>query len=393
MNITFTISHLTLLVGSGIFLRNYVNKLSEKGHKITIISLKVDRNIYRFNEKIKIIDLKTQVPSSPLFWIKFIEIKRKFIRIINELKTDIIISIHFPLTYFSSAVCKKRGLKHVYFCLEPFRYFHDKEFYLKAPIIYKISSWFLRIIFKKLDIRSISMTDEIIYISKFIKERGKKIYNREGYVHYIGIETKNKKIKTDAFTLKQSLNISKDTHIIFTLGLSHQMKGAKELIIIFNKIIKEISNTILLIGGYIRKDNCIEILKLIKKLRIPKEKIKFIGYIDEPHLGYYYAKSSLTFYTAIDEAYGLIPLESMLNGTPVISFEGGPSETIIDGQTGYIVKKNDVNDFARKAIKLIKEKNLYNEFSKNASEHIRNNFNLDKSVLKLESLLRNIIFK
>ncbi|KKK68674.1 hypothetical protein LCGC14_2941690, partial [marine sediment metagenome] len=117
------------------------------------------------------------------------------------------------------------------------RYFHDKEFYLKAPIIYKISSWFLRIIFKKLDIRSISMTDEIIYISKFIKERGKKIYNREGYVHYIGIETKNKKIKTDAFTLKQSLNISKDTHIIFTLGLSHQMKGAKELIIIFNKSI------------------------------------------------------------------------------------------------------------------------------------------------------------
>ena len=44
------------------------------------------------------------------------------------------------------------------------------------------------------------------------------------------------------------------------------------------------------------------------------------------------------FYTAIDEPFGLIPLESMNYGIPVIAFEGGPSETIIDGLAGYLIK-------------------------------------------------------
>ncbi len=52
---------------------------------------------------------------------------------------------------------------------------------------------------------------------------------------------------------------------------------------------------------------------------------------------------------AIDESYGLIPLESMKNGTPIIAFKGGPSETILDGQTGYLIKNYNFNDFVKKS--------------------------------------------
>jgi glycosyltransferase involved in cell wall biosynthesis len=83
----------------------------------------------------------------------------------------------------------------------------------------------------------------------------------------------------------------------------------------------------------------------------------------------------------------------MKNGTPVISFEGGPSETILDGVTGYIIRNDDLDDFARKTILLLKENKLYEKFSTNAREHIKKNFSYDKNVLDLEMILQNILLK
>jgi len=128
-------------------------------------------------------------------------------------------------------------------------------------------------------------------------------------------------------------------------------------------------------------------------LKISKKNILFIGFIEEINLCNYYSQSNLTFYTARDESYGLIPLESMENGTPVIAFEGGPSETILEGKTGYIIKNNEIDNFANKAINLIKDKALLREFSNQAREHVKNNFNLGKKILDLESLFKNDIMK
>ena len=65
-------------------------------------------------------------------------------------------------------------------------------------------------------------------------------------------------------------------------------------------------------------------------------------------------------------------------GTPIIAFEGGPSETIINEITGYLIKNQDTNQFAQKAIKLMKDKELYYKFSKNAKTHIKEKFNFEK---------------
>jgi len=63
----------------------------------------------------------------------------------------------------------------------------------------------------------------------------------------------------------------------------------------------------------------------------------------------------------------------------------------LDGQTGYLIKNKSIDDFAQKAIKLIKDEDLYKIFSKNAKIHIKNNFNFKKSVSELESLFEKII--
>ena len=83
----------------------------------------------------------------------------------------------------------------------------------------------------------------------------------------------------------------------------------------------------------------------------------------------------------------------MKNGTPVLTFEGGPSETINDGKTEYLVKGYDIDEFAKNAIFLLKHEDIHKNFSKNAREHIIKNFSYNKCVSELLNILEQIVAK
>lgn len=391
MKIAFVTSHLTVFGGGGKFVTDYANKFCERNHSVAVVAQKIDRKYYKFNDKISLIEIGGPLPSNPLHWLRFKKIKKSYLKVLNKLDCDIFLSQNFPSNYFCASINKEESYSHVFYCHEPFRFFHDKKFYSHSPIFLKIASWVLRRFYKKYDVEGTLTADNIICNSDFTRKRVKKFYGRDSYLHYNGVEINENTEESSDFNLYQELMLKRKIPIIFTLGLSHHLKGARELMYIFDKILKEITDIILLIGGLIKKENEIIIKKWIKKLKIPPKNIIFYGFIEANLLKYFYAQSTLTFYNAIDEAYGLIPLESMKNGTPVIAFEGGPTETIRDGKTGYIIKNYKLNEFAQKAIKLIKNKILIENFSKKCKEHVKKNFNFEKSFSSLEKILQEIV--
>ncbi len=393
MHISFVTPHLTVYGGGGIFIMNYANELSERGHKITVIAQKINQNDYQFDTNVSLIEVGGPLPTNPLHWIFLKFTKKKFFKVLNTINADFIISINFPSNFFCSNPYSHKKTKHIYYCHEPYRYIHDKDFYSKLPIFQKIFCWILRVFFKKYDIKSVLEADAIICNSNYTKSRVKKIYKREGIVHYsiTNLPEPEKLNETDIF---EELGIEHDQPILFVLGLTHHLKGAKDTIYIFKNIIKEVPEAVLLIGGWLIKKNEVICRKLIKKLKINKQNVIFYGFVDDEKLNYLYKNSTLTLYPSINEPYGLIPLESMRMRTPVIAYKGGgPSETIKDGQTGFLVKNNNINDFADKAIKLLKDKNLLETFSKNAIEYMDDFLTFKKAVDNLESILMNFLSK
>lgn len=63
--------------------------------------------------------------------------------------------------------------------------------------------------------------------------------------------------------------------------------------------------------------------------------VEFLGAIDDKKLAQLYAGAKALIFPAEDEDFGMVPVEAMGHGTPVIAHRsGGPLESIIEGKTG-----------------------------------------------------------
>lgn len=78
--------------------------------------------------------------------------------------------------------------------------------------------------------------------------------------------------------------------------------------------------------------------KLLPHLKeIAGETVEFLGAVDDVTLHSLYANAAALLYPVSDEDFGIVPVEAMGYGVPVIAHNsGGPRETVIDGKTGVL---------------------------------------------------------
>jgi D-inositol-3-phosphate glycosyltransferase len=72
------------------------------------------------------------------------------------------------------------------------------------------------------------------------------------------------------------------------------------------------------------------------------ERVQFVGAVDQPRLPTYYAAADVTVVPSWYESFGLVALESMACGTPVVAARVGGLATVVkDGVTGHLVAWRD----------------------------------------------------
>ena len=86
---------------------------------------------------------------------------------------------------------------------------------------------------------------------------------------------------------------------------------------------------------------------------------------------------------AKSEAFGIVQLEAMVYGKPVIntSLPSGVPYVSIDGETGLTVPPSDVKALARAITRLAEDKTLREKLGKNAAVRVYKNFN-EKNVIR-----------
>lgn len=161
-------------------------------------------------------------------------------------------------------------------------------------------------------------------------------------------------------------------------------------------------------------DVAIEVAKKTNK------KIKIIGRMNEKHLKYFqekikpqlggdieffedlpYPKTKIAMSQAKillfpinwQEPFGLVMIEAMACGTPVIAFDrGSVSEIIKDGETGFIVKPGDVQAMIKAVQRIyVMPKEEYQKMRQNCRKHAEENFTVEKMVDSYEKVYQKVI--
>lgn len=82
-------------------------------------------------------------------------------------------------------------------------------------------------------------------------------------------------------------------------------------------------------------------------------KVIFAGFLKGEELATAYASGDVFLHCSITETFGLVVLESMASGVPVIARdEGGPSEIVAHERSGYLVQPQDLDGFVQRILEL-----------------------------------------
>ncbi len=129
------------------------------------------------------------------------------------------------------------------------------------------------------------------------------------------------------------------------------------------------------------------LMTIVKKENL-QQKVKFLGFISEKEKVAIYQRAWLNVQPSIKEGWGLSVLEAGDCGVPTLAADvPGLREAVIDGKTGWLFEKNNLNDFSQKLKKLLLNKNLLNKIGNTALIHSRK-FTWDKTAKEIEKEIR-----
>ena len=111
-----------------------------------------------------------------------------------------------------------------------------------------------------------------------------------------------------------------------------------------------------------------ELRRLVHQHRM-EANVSFVGSLDQPTLATYYAAADLCAVPSLTESFGLVALEAMACGTPVVGTRVGGLQTLIeDGQSGMLVPAGDYQALADAIARVLTDARLRMHLAHGARE-------------------------
>lgn len=218
---------------------------------------------------------------------------------------------------------------NLYYCLTPTRTFYDLRGDLLARLPWTrraVAGAWIRV-HRALDRRAVRGVDRIIAISENVRGRVRRAYARDAGVIYPPVATARFRFVElgDAWLSVNRLYPEKriDLQIEIFRRLPHEK--------------------LVIVGGFTRGDRT---ERYVASLR-PPPNVTLMGEVPEAALADLYGRCRGFLTTALDEDFGITPVEAMAAGKVVLATdEGGYRETIVHGKTGFLLPP-DAEAFAR----------------------------------------------
>jgi N-acetyl-alpha-D-glucosaminyl L-malate synthase BshA len=341
--------------GSGVVATELGIALAEKGNEVHFISYDQPFRLDLYSERIYYHEVS--VPDYPLFDFTPYELNltSKLVDVVLHENLNIL-HVHYAIPHASAAVNAKQILAT-----------HG----INIPIITTLHGTDITLLgkdksFKPVIEYAINMSDAVTAVSQDLKKETLEHFNITNEIKTIPNFIDMSMYQQEA-DKKLRKNIAKEDEFILThISNFRKVKRVEDVIKIFEKVNKEKSSKLLMIGDGPER---LKAEDLCRKLGVSKN-VKFLGKLKviEKML----AISDVFILPSETESFGLVALEAMASKTAIISTNsGGLNEVNIEGITGYLSDVGDVKKMADDTLKLLNDTDLLNTFKANALSHAK----------------------
>lgn len=311
-------------------------------------------------------DIKTSPFNDIPFKEKFISIYRLFapwmFKIFNFSGYDVII-VSSTGAYSPNAIRKKQA-KQICYCHTPPRYLYGyataREW--KKNIVIRIVAELMNHILRMVDFKASQNVDQYIANSEEVRARIKKFYRKDAVVVYppvamdIKFELPQKKAQKTFYLAGGRL--ARPKHFDLLIQAANALKIPLK---IFGKGF----------AGYGE-----ELQEMAGKT------VEFLGEISDAEKKEYMRETKAFFFAGEDEDFGIVPVEAMGVGTPVIAYRsGGVKETVVDGRTGVFFDELTVKSITQAVKRFERLKIKPEDCIKQAGKFSKENF--EKGIRKV----------
>lgn len=211
-----------------------------------------------------------------------------------------------------------------------------------------------------------SKASTTVAVSNYVKDALKLEYDIASEAIYNGIDANKFKPKEKQLSKKQ-LGYSEQDFVLLFVGKLHPYKDPLTLIHGLHEALKENTHLHLAVIGTGRLYS--QIAKTIKELSL-SERVRLLSHVSDEELETYYSGADTLVLPSVNEAFGMVLLEAMASGLPIIASNLGACPEIT-GSAGILFNQGDPLDLARRIAQLSNDRELLRKLTKRGLERAR----------------------